>query len=46
MSKQAVQMFGPAQHGVAKAVMDCVAEGTIPEDEADNLFIEFLYIGY
>ena len=24
-AKQAVQMFGPAQHGVAKAVMDCVA---------------------
>ena len=38
-AKQAVQMFGPAQHGVAKAVMDCVAEGTIPEDEADDLFI-------
>ena len=38
-AKQAVQMFGPAQHGVAKAVMDCVAEGTIPEAEADNLFI-------
>ena len=37
--KQAVQMFGPAQHGVAKAVMDCVAEGTIPADEADDLFI-------
>ena len=32
-------MFGPAQHGVAKAVMDCVAEGTIPADEAENLFI-------
>ena len=29
-AKQAVQMFGPAQHGVAKAVMDCVEEGTIP----------------
>ena len=38
-AKQAVQMFGPAQHGVAKAVMDCVAEGTIPADEADDLFI-------
>ena len=38
-AKQAVQMFGPAQHGVAKAVMDCVEEGTIPADEADNLFI-------
>ena len=38
-AKQAVQMFGPAQHGVAKAVMDCVEEGTIPADEAENLFI-------
>ncbi|MGC8469025.1 MAG: formaldehyde-activating enzyme [Acetobacteraceae bacterium] len=38
-AKQAVQMFGPAQHGVAKAVADCVAEGTIPIDEADDLFI-------
>jgi 5,6,7,8-tetrahydromethanopterin hydro-lyase len=38
-AKQAVQMFGPAQHGVAKAVADCLAEGTIPADEADNLFI-------
>ena len=38
-AKQAVQMFGPAQHGVAKAVMDCVEEGTIPADEADDLFI-------
>ena len=38
-AKPAVHMFGPAQHGVAKAVMDCVAEGTIPADEAENLFI-------
>ena len=38
-AKQAVQMFGPAQHGVAKAVMDCVEEGTIPAAEAENLFI-------
>ena len=38
-AKQAVQMFGPAQHGVAKAVMDCGDEGTIPADEAENLFI-------
>ncbi len=37
--KQAVQMFGPAQHGVARAVQDCVAEGIIPADEADDLFI-------
>src|SRR5499426_4803149 len=38
-AKQAVQMFGPAQHAVALAVADCVADGTIPADEADDLFI-------
>jgi 5,6,7,8-tetrahydromethanopterin hydro-lyase len=38
-AKQAVQMFGPAQHAVAKAVADSVAEGVIPEREADDLFI-------
>ena len=38
-AKQAVQMFGPAQRGVAMAVADCVEDGTIPKDEADNLFI-------
>ncbi|MDI9409278.1 MAG: formaldehyde-activating enzyme [Candidatus Pacebacteria bacterium] len=36
---QAVQMFGPAQRGVAMAVHDCVKEGTIPVAEADDLFI-------
>jgi 5,6,7,8-tetrahydromethanopterin hydro-lyase len=34
---QAVQMFGPAQAAVAKAVVDSVADGTIPQAEADNL---------
>jgi 5,6,7,8-tetrahydromethanopterin hydro-lyase len=38
-AKQAVQMFGPAQYAVAKAVADSVAEGIIPQDEADDLFI-------
>jgi 5,6,7,8-tetrahydromethanopterin hydro-lyase len=38
-AKQAVQMFGPAQRGVALAVADSVEDGTIPIDEADNLFI-------
>jgi 5,6,7,8-tetrahydromethanopterin hydro-lyase len=38
-AKQALQMFGPAQHGIAKAVADSVAEGVIPQDEADDLFI-------
>ena len=37
--KQAVQMFGPAQAAVAKAVADCVAEGTIPKDQAEELVI-------
>ncbi len=37
--KQAVQMFGPAQYAVAKAVADCVADGTIPADKAEDLVI-------
>lgn len=37
--RQAVQMFGPAQRGVALAVMDCVADGTIPQEEVENVFI-------
>ena len=37
--KQAVQMFGPAQRGVAMAVADSVEDGTIPAAEADNIFI-------
>jgi 5,6,7,8-tetrahydromethanopterin hydro-lyase len=36
---QAVQMFGPAQAAVAKAVADSVAEGVIPKAEVDNLVI-------
>ncbi|MFG1298277.1 formaldehyde-activating enzyme [Xanthobacter sp. V3C-3] len=38
-ARQAVQMFGPAQYAVAKAVTDCVAEGIIPVEEADDIFI-------
>jgi 5,6,7,8-tetrahydromethanopterin hydro-lyase len=38
-AKQAVQMFGPAQYAVAKAVADSVSEGLIPAAEADDLFI-------
>src|SRR4026209_1234208 len=38
-ARQAVQMFGPAQYAVAKAVQDSVAEGVIPADEADDLYI-------
>jgi 5,6,7,8-tetrahydromethanopterin hydro-lyase len=35
--RQAVQMFGPAQASVAKAVADAVAEGIIPKDQTENL---------
>ena len=38
-AKQAVQMFGPAQAAVAKAVADSVADGVIPEKDAENLVI-------
>ncbi|MGH8709899.1 MAG: formaldehyde-activating enzyme [Burkholderiales bacterium] len=38
-AKQAVQMFGAAQRSVAMAVMDCVQDGTIPANEADDTFI-------
>jgi 5,6,7,8-tetrahydromethanopterin hydro-lyase len=37
--KQAVQMFGPAQAAVAKAVADSVAEGVIPKSQAESLVI-------
>jgi 5,6,7,8-tetrahydromethanopterin hydro-lyase len=33
---QAVQMFGPAQAAVARAVVDSVASGVIPRDKADD----------
>jgi 5,6,7,8-tetrahydromethanopterin hydro-lyase len=35
--KQAVQLFGPAQAAVARAVVDSVAEGVIPKDQVDDL---------
>jgi 5,6,7,8-tetrahydromethanopterin hydro-lyase len=38
-AKQAVQMFGPAQYAVAKAVADSVEAGVIPADQAENLVI-------
>ena len=37
--RQAVQMFGPAQAAVAKAVADSVADGVIAADEAEDLVI-------
>jgi 5,6,7,8-tetrahydromethanopterin hydro-lyase len=36
---QAVQMFGPAQAAVAKAVVDSVADGTIPRGDANDLCV-------
>ena len=38
-AKQAVQMFGPAQAAVAKAVADSVAAGVIPKGDAEKLVI-------
>ncbi|MBI1904485.1 MAG: formaldehyde-activating enzyme [Planctomycetia bacterium] len=38
-AKQAVQMFGPAQAAVAKAVADSVADGVIPKNQTENLVI-------
>jgi len=38
-AKQAVQMFGPAQAAVAKAVADAVAEGVIPKSKCEELVI-------
>jgi len=38
-AKQAEQMFGPAQRGVAMAVVDSVKEGVIPMAEAKDIFI-------
>src|SRR5215470_17727647 len=38
-ANQAVQMFGPAQAAVAKAVVDCVADGTVPKAQANDLCV-------
>src|SRR5882724_12883904 len=38
-AKQAVQMFGPAQAAVARAVMDSVNEGVINKAQANDLCI-------
>src|SRR5688572_1770003 len=38
-TSQALQMFGPAQAAVAKAVTECVAEGVIAKSQADELVI-------
>jgi len=36
---QAILMFGPAQAAVAKAVMDCVEEGILPQELAEEMMI-------
>ena len=36
---QAVQLFGPAQAAVSRAVVDSVVEGVIPKDQVDDLCI-------
>ena len=38
-AKQAVQMFGPAQEAVARAVVDSVVDGTIPKSKAEDYVI-------
>lgn len=38
-SKQVLQMFGPAQAAVARAVVDSVIDGTIPKDKAEDYVI-------
>ena len=38
-ASQAVQMFGPAQAAVAKAVADSVAEGVIPKSKCEDYVI-------
>ncbi|HEU4641130.1 MAG TPA: formaldehyde-activating enzyme [Gemmatimonadaceae bacterium] len=38
-AKQAVQMFGPAQAAVARAVVDSVEAGVIPRDRANDLCV-------
>jgi 5,6,7,8-tetrahydromethanopterin hydro-lyase len=38
-AKQAVQMFGPAQAAVARAVVDSVNEGVIPKGKAEDYVI-------
>ncbi len=38
-ANQAVQMFGPAQAAVAKAVVDSVSEGVISKKDAEDLVL-------
>lgn len=38
-AKQALQFFGPVQRGIARAIVECVKDGVIPLEEADDLFL-------
>lgn len=38
-ARHAQLLFGAVQRGVARAVVECVAEGIIAPDEADDVFI-------
>lgn len=38
-AKQATQLFGPAQTAVARAVVDTVKSGLIPQAEVEDIFI-------
>ena len=38
-SGQVMQMFGPAQAAVARAVVDSVVDGTLPKDKAEDWVI-------
>lgn len=38
-AQQAILIYGPAQAAISKAVMDCVAEGLLPEDLAEDIMI-------
>jgi len=38
-SAQVMQMFGPAQAAVARAVVDSVVDGTLPKDKAEDWVI-------
>jgi 5,6,7,8-tetrahydromethanopterin hydro-lyase len=38
-AQQVIHMFGPAQAGVARGVVDAVSEGIIPQNQVDDLCI-------
>jgi len=38
-AQQAIMIYGPAQAAISKAVMDCVQEGLLPVDMAEDILI-------